>query len=325
MGCLWILAPVERHLMRHFNSLLILLMSVSASVVGQTGDPASLSRMTSPVEVHYIDGSASSGSGFFFEVLAPPNPDLPSNQPRTTLKAFLITNRHVITPPPKQFDQIAKLVFFLRTRTTSGGVDWLPVELPRAVLGPRLHFHSNPQVDVAAIDVFDLLTERQRSTAGLIPWAAVSRENFPGDSPTEQHVNPDVYFGDDVVIVGYPKLFYDEYNKLPILKRGMLATPWRMRYRGNDTFLLDSQGFHGSSGSLVVSKPTVTYISRGNLAHMSAGEMFVFLGIYSGEPFKMGPTTETDDAVTQEKVKAGLGEAWYYYTVDAATTAPPFR
>jgi hypothetical protein len=124
-------------------------------------------------------------------------------------------------------------------------------------------------------------------------------------------------------VAGYPKLFFDEYNKLPILKRGLLITPWGMHYRGLDAFLIDYKGFHGSSGSIVISKPTDLIVENGQLMS-SATKQFLFLGIYSGEPEMPGTRTETDDAIIQEKIRVDLGQAWYYYTVQQTVSAPTY-
>jgi hypothetical protein len=285
-------------------------------------DTGLINRLTTPIEVRFRDGGVSSGSGFFFQVFAPPeDPTKTGPQWRAILKVFLLTNRHVVQP--ERFNQIDKLVFHLR-RQTQTGTEWAPVELSQQELGKRLHLHPNPQVDVAAIDVLDLISELVKGDAAnhaqptLQAWFAVSRENFPGVSKLE------ISSGDDVIVVGYPRLFYDEYNKLPILKLGMLVTPWGMRYRNQDAFLIDYRGFHGSSGSVVISKPTNILIQKGQL-YTSQDRQFLFLGVYSGEPIRPGPVKETDEAIIQEKLRVDLGQVWYYYTVEDAIAAPSYR
>jgi hypothetical protein len=57
----------------------------------------------------------------------------------------------------------------------------------------------------------------------------------------------------------------------------------------------------------------------------SQDKQFLFLGVYSGEPYKPGEKRETEEAIVQEKIRADLGLVWYYYTVEQATQAPAFH
>jgi hypothetical protein len=285
-----------------------------------------LPRLTSPVEVRFKDGQTSLGSGFFFQVLEPADPKSKEPQWRSVQRLCVITNRHVIQP--EKFSSFEKLVFNLRVRH-GDGADWLPIEINQTALAERLHLHPNAAVDVAAVDVLDLVRNEIMKRTGnspgtsrrqidLEPWFAVSRENFPGVSRLK------IGAGDDVITIGYPKGLYDEFNKLPILKRGMLITPWGLRYGNLDGFLIDARFFHGSSGSIVISRPTDLLMENGRLLSNTVKE-FLFLGVYSGEPFSLGPQRDTDDAVIVEKRRADLGLVWYYYTVEQALQAPSLK
>jgi hypothetical protein len=56
---------------------------------------------------------------------------------------------------------------------------------------------------------------------------------------------------EDVLMIGCPRGIYDEFNNLPIVRRGITATPLGKRYNGRDEFMVDMACFPGSSGSPV--------------------------------------------------------------------------
>lgn len=55
-----------------------------------------------------------------------------------------------------------------------------------------------------------------------------------------------------VTLLGYPDGFYDEYNYLPIARRGTTATPIWVDWNGKPEFLVDIAGFKGNSGGPVL-------------------------------------------------------------------------
>jgi len=318
MSKIWQCFTFQKRLLPSLLFVVAFLLT-NATAISAADDPAVLSRLTTPIEVQFEGGQSSSGTGFFFQVLAPPDPSKSEPQWRAIQALFVITNRHVVSP--ERFAALKKLTFFLR-RLNANAVEWIPIELSAQEVGHRLHLHPNPQVDVVAIEVLDLVNgeiHRQTSShSGLLPWAAISRDNFPGVSRLQ------VNAGDDSVVIGYPRLFFDEFNKLPILKLGMIVTPWQTKYRNQDAFLIDYKYFAGSSGSPVVSRPTDLLVESGKLM-TSQDKQFLFLGVYSGEPYRPGETKETEEAIVQEKIRADLGLVWYYYTVEQATQAPAFH
>ena len=78
-------------------------------------------------------------------------------------------------------------------------------------------------------------------------------------------------------------------------------------------FEIDAQLFPGSSGGLVLSKPTQIAMIDGKL-HSSAKKEFVFLGVYSGE-YKWDDTIEVDGKKVKIRKSYGLGNVWYSYLI----------
>ncbi len=284
------------------------------------GDPGILARLTTPISINFLDGTKSEGTGFFFFVLAPDSNPATGPHWVQIQKTYVITNRHVI-----KLDKLESLVDFtfnLR-KDTPTGVEWLPIHIAKKDLLRLMHIVPDSPIDVAAIDVSELVNSTMQNAAreaepgriAIEAINAVSKYNFPGSSMLS------INSGDDVIVIGYPRLFIDKYNKLPILKRGLLITPWGMKYDGSDDFLVDYKGFSGSSGSIVVSQPT-DLIVKDNRMYTNGSKDFLFLGIYSGEPYIPGDIKDLDNEIVQEKVKVDVGQVWYYYTVQQTIDSP---
>lgn len=55
----------------------------------------------------------------------------------------------------------------------------------------------------------------------------------------------------DILMVGYPNGIWDEYNNLPIVRKGITATHPNIDYQNRKEFMIDAACFPGSSGSPV--------------------------------------------------------------------------
>lgn len=56
---------------------------------------------------------------------------------------------------------------------------------------------------------------------------------------------------EDITFIGYPNDFYDKSNKLPVVRRGITATPIWNNFEDKEAFIIDASVFEGSSGSPV--------------------------------------------------------------------------
>ncbi|MBO6286444.1 MAG: trypsin-like peptidase domain-containing protein [Bacilli bacterium] len=56
---------------------------------------------------------------------------------------------------------------------------------------------------------------------------------------------------EEVIMIGYPKGIYDEYNNLPVVRKGILSSPLHSLFNGKRQGLIDVALFPGSSGSPV--------------------------------------------------------------------------
>lgn len=98
---------------------------------------------------------------------------------------------------------------------------------------------------------------------------------------------------EEVFMVGYPKGFSDTINNLPIVRKGITATPLFLSYNKKNQFLLDIPIYPGSSGSPVVIFNNGVYLDKKSRA-LVVGSRFYFVGIAdeSKEYAAKGTTSE---------------------------------
>lgn len=243
------------------------------------------------------------GTGFFYQELAPKDPSQ-KEQWRVVESIWIVTNRHILLPKIDEKEIIPDSFTFNLRKIVNHGVVWEPVILNATELRKRARLHTDPQVDVAMIRVDDLLKDRLGTGNEYMQWSAVSEEDLPGNN------NIHVEVADDVVIIGYPKGFYDEKNVFPIVKSGIVASRWGLNFNDLPVFLIDAKLFPGSSGSLVITKPIDSVVVDGTPMYAKE-KQFGFLGVYSGEPFITREPIELDDMTIIRKDGFNVGIVWY--------------
>lgn len=242
------------------------------------------------------------GTAFFYQHLAPT--DKPGPHWRAVLNTWLVTNRHVVLPKINGKETVPSAFSFHLRKIEDDGLRWEPITLTDDELHARTKVHPNPDVDVAILEVGDLLTAKITEGEKFAQWYAVHPENFAGQN------NIDVQASDDVLVIGYPRGFYDKVNLYPIVKAGIIASRWGSHFGGKPLFLVDAKLFPGSSGSIVVSKPVDMIVKDGQIFH-SKEKQFAFLGVYSGEPFRHEQPIELEDMVIIQKSGYDVGIVWY--------------
>ena len=221
----------------------------------------------------------------------------------------LVTNRHVVFPHIKgEQDQQKELIpdtftFFLR-KLVKNQIEWFPVAITKDDLVKRTRFHSNAGVDLACIDVYDLVFDARVKDNSILNIGHLTNYDLPANQPLKIETTS------DIIVCSYPKGFYDNVNKFPIIKSGIIASGWGIDFNGRPTFLIDSKLFPGSSGGLVLSKPVDVAMINGQLMK-NEHKQFVFLGVYSGEySFQ-----EKKEDGTLHNEYYGLGNVWYSYLI----------
>lgn len=255
----------------------------------------------------------SSASGFFYHKLPKRNPDEEKKSETGYVavrieELWLVTNRHAIV---NKANELADSITFYYRKKTGDSYEWIPITISGEDLRQRCKFHQSDDVDVAVINILDLITDLAKNeNETLVALQTVSEDMFPGKGKISMAV------GDDVLIVGYPRGFYDKFSKFPIVKSGVVASRWGTPFNGNPYFLIDAKLFPGSSGSIVISRPTEIVFEKGKIYHTTSGQKeFLFLGIYSGEPYHETRPIETDNFIIISKEGYNIGVVWYYHLV----------
>ena len=251
-----------------------------------------------------FQGRQIQGTGFFYDELAPEDPNTKGFYWREVEATWIVTNRHVLLPKVEGNEIIPDTITFHVRKVVGQGIVWEPVILDVTEIKKRLKLHTDSEVDVAILRVDDLLRERMKPSNIYMTLSSVSEE----DLPENKNISAEV--ADDVVIIGYPKGFYDEKNIFPIVKSGIIATRWGMNFNDMPVFLIDAKLFPGSSGSIVVTKPFSSIVANGPLKGTKETH-FAFLGVYSGEPFLQQEPIEFDDMIIIRKDGFNVGTVWY--------------
>lgn len=253
------------------------------------------------------------GSGFYYNEMTPADPTKTGPQWYALEKYWLVTNRHVVLPKVKDVECVPDKFTFCLRKNDGGVIKWEPITLSKEELLASIKLHQQSGVDVALIDITTYIKNiisdiaAKKISNNLFLPVTLSNNNLPENQPITIDVTS------DIIIASYPKGFYDKVNKFPIVKSGIVASAWGADFNGLPIFQIDAQLFPGSSGGLVISKPTNIATIDGNLK-FSKTKQFVLLGVYSGE-FKWYEEIE----IAGTKYKMGnsycLGNVWYSYLI----------
>ena len=263
-------------------------------------------------------------SGFFYTEQTSTEPEKKGPQWVRIDNYWFITNRHVVLPTVDELSEneylLDNMVLNLRKTDVQGGIEWFPISLDSKTLKKKMKLHPNKDVDVVAIDISSEINEIIRAIGKKeiennigIP-VTLSNRDLPGEKPIPIEVSS------DIIVASYPKGFYDAVNKFPIVKSGIIASAWGAHFNGMPIFQIDAQLFPGSSGGLVISKPTNFGIQDEKMVYTASKE-FILLGVYSGEPvFRDEIVLSGNKLIVNGKPaflekSYGLGNVWYSYLI----------
>ena len=275
----------------------------------------SLFAITTLIETKYvINGRISNfqATGFFYNETT----HLPSNNSdghwERLDKFWLVTNRHVVVENVDGIDYLPELFTFNLRKTNNDSIEWFPINLSTEDLVNTTLFHDNSTVDIAVIDVSDCIKEAINVNGtprkDIVIPTTLTQDNLPNKQPITIEVTS------DVIVASYPKGFYDKKNKFPIIKSGIIASGWNLHFNGEPIFQIDAQLFPGSSGGLVISKPTNITVHNGQALYHKGGKQFVLLGVYSGE-YTWTDYIDIGFSELEQKRSFGLGNVWYSYLI----------
>lgn len=192
---------------------------------------------------------------------------------------YLITNRHVVIDEEEQFHPDGLM---LRVHTSSNALvenRSIHVPLYDSVGNPQWLEHPvhHDKVDVVALNIQSFLN----STDVVFTWDETSFFSSAYQ----------IGVGETVVVLGYPRGFYDHIHNLPIARSGTVATPYGVPFEDHPFFLVDSRLDKGTSGSPVITAASpfrVTARSTFATGNFPARLLGVNSGEYSDEQGSLG-------------------------------------
>jgi len=168
--------------------------------------------------------------------------DLVSTSQRTAFyksrEVFLITSGHIIEVNGEcQPPVIINLHFF---SSDDQLVKEIRVEYPRENV-----IYSKEGIDLCAMNMSDLIKKMDKVNLKLI-YFAFNKETFKNMSKVKMY--------DEIAMLTYPGTICDSNDKLPIIRKGVIASAFPNRnFKGKPEFLIDCPFFYGSSGSPILS------------------------------------------------------------------------
>lgn len=132
--------------------------------------------------------------------------------------------------------------------------------------------HPQQDIDVAIMPFAPVLNELSNRGVQIF-FKSITPDIIPSDKLLREEIDA----VEDIVFVGYPSDIYDRRNLLPVVRRGITATPISVDFEGKPTFLIDASIFPGSSGSPVFLCNIGSYSPKGK--GLVVGSRVFFLGV----------------------------------------------
>lgn len=226
-----------------------------------------LCTTTIRIETFDADGKEFTGTGFYYSI---------SDSPASPYIPAIITNRHLI----EGMSEI-KLVLTKADKIGNRINDHTKYTIANVLDGTI--FHPNPDIDLCAITLNPILSDLQDRGVQIHTYY-VNKEIIPR---TEDLAKLDSI--EEILMIGYPNGIWDEYNNMPIVRKGITATHPRINYNNLPEFLIDAACFPGSSGSPIyyLDKSFQTELLNGVIGH----KVFLLGILYAG------PETELEGVI----------------------------
>jgi S1-C subfamily serine protease len=161
-------------------------------------------------------------------------------------QVFLVTNRHVIEEHAVMTNKPLSVKFNLKTQGSTGAYD---ISLKDEKGNPTWHFHPNPNIDIAIIQVD---TEFLKAQGAVFRYFRSDIDVLSRAKGKELGLSE----GDGVFVLGFPMGIVSPQQDYVIVRQGAIA---RVKDSLNDpavnSFLIDSFIFPGNSGGPVILKP----------------------------------------------------------------------
>jgi hypothetical protein len=207
---------------------------------------------TVPIWVEKADGQTSGGTAFVYNYKV--------NELEGQTIPLLITNYHVVVDAKRA---LIELVERNESRPKDSRI--------RAEMSAELvTSFVDKELDLAAVPLGPLLNQLEASQQPIF-FRSFGSELIPSPEALNE-----LAALEEVVFIGYPSGLRDQKSGMPIIRRGITASPVWNDFDDTPSFLIDAGVFPGSSGSPVFIFNQGSYATKDGL---TIGSRLLFLGV----------------------------------------------
>lgn len=178
---------------------------------------------------------------------------------------FLVTNKHVIE---NSTDGLLRLHYGDGENPVLGKFKDVKI----SNFEGRWIKHPKEDIDIAIMPFLPVWEEILKGGEQIF-FRAAGLNHIPSDEIIKNEIDA----VEDIVFIGYPNDVYDKKNFLPLVRKGITATPISVDFEGRPVFLIDASVFSGSSGSPVFICNVGSYSPKGK--SLMSGNRLFFVGI----------------------------------------------
>lgn len=208
-----------------------------------------------------VTSANSVGTGFYFEFRQDDHVEI-----------AIITNNHVL--PKNSGTYILSIPMREASDPSQKSPSGKYLKLDAYLFEKDVVRHPNSNIDLCCFSLNKL--NILNLPVGFVPFFRTFSNSI---IPKDDHIFDAI---ESISMVGYPSGFYDEINNLPLVRRGITASPLNFDFNGQPEFIVDIATFPGSSGSPVVICDLNGYTDiqkDGSLNFRLGSQRLIFVGI----------------------------------------------